>query len=188
MKKFLIILGVVLAGALAYYLLSPLFIQTTLVEEIPEAFSPDVNTQQAQTEIPVADVTEDFPAIEEWVLADDALVSSKRYVLPDATPVRGPFAVSGTASHSASGNVYVLTNDTQQIIRYEDFSTVNGPRLRVYLSNDLEASEYVDIGALKATNGDMNYQLPEGVDARQWQYVLVWCEPFGVLFNYALLQ
>jgi peptide methionine sulfoxide reductase msrA/msrB len=98
------------------------------------------------------------------------------------------FGVVGTAGHQASGTVQVLQTETGSVVRYEDFSTTNGPDLFVYLSKDKEASDYVDLGPLKATSGNINYPVPENVSINEYPYVLVWCKQFGVLFNYALLQ
>jgi hypothetical protein len=38
---------------------------------------------------------------------------------------------------------------------------------------------------VKATEGNINYEIPEGVDPREYPYVLTWCKAFGVLFNSA---
>ncbi|OGG61047.1 hypothetical protein A3C87_01975 [Candidatus Kaiserbacteria bacterium RIFCSPHIGHO2_02_FULL_49_34] len=93
--------------------------------------------------------------------------------------------VVGTAGHSATGTVRVLEAEGKKYVRYEDFKTINGPDLYVYLAKDLEAKEYLDLGVIRATEGNVNYEIPEGIDLTQYQYVLTWCKQFGVLFNYA---
>jgi peptide methionine sulfoxide reductase msrA/msrB len=97
------------------------------------------------------------------------------------------FPVIGTPGHQATGTVRVLQTEAGSVVRYEDFSTTNGPDLYVYLSKDKEATDYVDLGPLKATSGNINYAVPEDVSFDEYSYVLVWCKQFGVLFNYALL-
>ena len=64
---------------------------------------------------------------------------------------------------------------------------MNGPDLHIYLSADLDAKDYVDLGAIKATKGNVNYDVPAATDTEKYRYVLVWCEPFRVLFGYAEL-
>lgn len=93
-----------------------------------------------------------------------------------------------TPGHPASGIVRVVDVDNTKYLRYENFETINGPDLYVYLAKDLEATEYVNLGVLKATEGNINYEIPEEVEITDWPYVLVWCELFGVLFNYADLR
>ncbi len=95
------------------------------------------------------------------------------------------YPVIGTSGHEASGTVSVFDTTEGQVIRYENFHTVNGPDLFVYLSKDLDADEFVNLGRLKATNGNINYSVPDGIDASEYKYIMVWCRAFGVLFNYA---
>ena len=90
-----------------------------------------------------------------------------------------------TAAHPASGSVRVITTKDGTVVRYEDYKTLNGPDLYVYLSNDLEAKDFVNLGTLKATEGNINYPVPVGVDVKKYRYVLTWCKTFGVLFNSA---
>lgn len=95
------------------------------------------------------------------------------------------YSIVDTKTHPASGQVRIVRDDTKTYIRYENFKTINGPDLFAYLSNDLEAKDYVSLGELRATEGNVNYQVPEGVDVSKYRYVMVWCKQFGVLFNYA---
>ena len=97
----------------------------------------------------------------------------------DTTPV------VGVGGHNASGSVKIITQGEKQYIRYEDFSTTDGPELRVYLSRDLDAKDYIDLGLRKGTRGNINYSVPENIDISDYKYVLHWCRPFRVLFNYA---
>lgn len=93
--------------------------------------------------------------------------------------------VVGTTRHPASGNVRVINTKDGAIIRYENFKTLNGPDLYVYLSNDLDATDFVNLGLLRATEGNVNYSVPTGVDVTKYKYVLIWCKIFGILFNSA---
>ncbi|MFC1721203.1 DM13 domain-containing protein [Patescibacteria group bacterium] len=93
--------------------------------------------------------------------------------------------VMGTSGHPAEGTVRVVQTEEGQVIRYENFSTINGPQLHVYIAKDLEAKEFVDLGPIKGTQGNINYAVPDNVDLDEYKYVMYWCVPFGVLFNYA---
>lgn len=96
--------------------------------------------------------------------------------------------VVGTTGHPASGTARVIEVDGKSYIRYENFKTINGPDLYIYLAKDLDAKEYVNLGRLRATEGNVNYEVPNDVDVSDYHYVMVWCKAFGVLFNYADLK
>ena len=115
------------------------------------------------------------------VLLEEAVPAS-------ATTTSSARPIVDTAAHPASGTVSVFTSGTEAILRYENFKTINGPDLKVYLSTDLKATEFVDLGVLKATEGNVNYSIPTGTDLQKYRYALVWCEQFGVLFNSADLR
>ena len=68
------------------------------------------------------------------------------------------------------------------------FETDNGPRLHIYLSAGLGDDDFIDLGPIRATKGNANYEVPAGVDIEKYRNVLVWCVPFGVLFSYAELN
>ena len=94
--------------------------------------------------------------------------------------------VKGTTGHPASGHArIVMREDGAYLLRYTNFKTINGPDLYVYLSKDLEAKEFINLGPLKATEGNINYEIPADVGSDDYRYALVWCKAFGVLFNYA---
>jgi hypothetical protein len=99
------------------------------------------------------------------------------------------FPVIGTTAHPASGKVRIVEGEDGKLyIRYENFKTINGPDIFVYLAKDLDAKEYVSLGRVKATEGSVNYEIPAGVNIRDYRYVMTWCRAFGVLFNYAELD
>lgn len=89
--------------------------------------------------------------------------------------------------HDVAGKALLIRDGGAQIVRFEDFETDNGPRLHIYLSANLSADDFIDLGPIKATKGNVNYALPEGTDTGKYRYVLVWCKPFGVLFSFAAL-
>ncbi|MCA9485612.1 MAG: DM13 domain-containing protein [Nanoarchaeota archaeon] len=90
--------------------------------------------------------------------------------------------------HMTKGEAMVLEDGSGRYLRFENFEATNGPDLKVYLSTDLEASDYVSLGDLKGNIGNQNYEIPEGTDLEKYNNVLVWCEAFGVLFGSADLE
>lgn len=165
-----IILGVAVLAVLGigYYGISPLF-----------------RNVEVQDEAPVIDgigQTDNTLAPEEPIDMEEPEMGQES---EEPEQVTGPFPVAGTLGHPASGSVRVFRTGNEIVVRYEDFETINGPNLHVYLSKDLEANEFVDLGPIKGTRGNINYILPEDVDIEEYNYILTWCVPFAVLFNYA---
>ncbi|MBL7051428.1 DM13 domain-containing protein [Candidatus Woesearchaeota archaeon] len=85
--------------------------------------------------------------------------------------------------HKTKGMSKVFDIGDKRYLRFEDFETTNGPKLVVYLSTDLQASDYISLGNLKGNIGDQNYEIPNNVDLNKYDKVLIWCEPFRVLFG-----
>ncbi|MBI2003729.1 MAG: DM13 domain-containing protein [Parcubacteria group bacterium] len=104
--------------------------------------------------------------------------------------------VDADSFHKGSGNAYILEYpDAKKILRFENFETVNGPDLYVYLAqnsaptNNLNSlGDYIDLGRLKGNIGDQNYELPQNISTDDYQAVAIWCKKFGVLFPYAVLK
>lgn len=98
---------------------------------------------------------------------------------------RAPMQAS---AHEVSGEAFFLQSENTKFLRFENLKTINGPDLRIYLSRDLEATDFIDLGPIRATEGNVNYELPEGTDTTQYKNALIWCRAFGVLFSYAELR
>ena len=92
------------------------------------------------------------------------------------------------SAHEVAGKAVLVETNDKKILRFENFETINGPDLHIYLSSDLEAADYIDLGKIKATKGNVNYELSQDADLKKYNKVLVWCEPFKVLFSYAELK
>lgn len=104
------------------------------------------------------------------------------------TTTRGPFPVVGTPLHPASGEVRIIKTPEVTIVRYENYEGTNGPDLFVYLANDLEANDFVNLGRAQGNRGNINYTVPAGVVIDDYRYVMVWCRAFSELFDYAHLR
>ena len=42
---------------------------------------------------------------------------------------------------------------------------------------------FVDLGGLRAFKGSQRYAIPVGVNLKDYQIVIIWCERFGVLIS-----
>lgn len=72
------------------------------------------------------------------------------------------------------------------------FRSANGPGLRVYLAKTapavLTSSNSVKLGNLKSTSGAQDYEVPASVGLKDFDFVVIYCEPFNVPFGFAKLD
>lgn len=73
-----------------------------------------------------------------------------------------------------------------------NFSVTNGPDLVVVLSEDPAGSRGsvsggLTLDALKANNGNQNYEIPAGTDLIRFKSVIIYCKSFPTVFAYATL-
>jgi Electron transfer DM13 len=91
-------------------------------------------------------------------------------------------------AHPVSGTAKVYTSPSGNKLYLQNFSTDNGPDLKVYLSKDISANDFIDLGKIKSTNGNQLYDLPAITNLNTYKYVLIWCKQFSVLFGNAPLN
>jgi Electron transfer DM13 len=90
--------------------------------------------------------------------------------------------------HYGKGKVSVYQ---RAVFLEPDFEVGPGPAFHVYLvptANVRDAAAvkdtmYVDLGGLRAFKGSQRYAIPAGVDLKNYQSVVIWCETFGVLIS-----
>ncbi len=113
---------------------------------------------------------------------------------------REPEALSAGSFHGVahetvgSATLYRLASG-ERVLRFEGFTTSNGPDVRVYLGKAPDATDnetvtsagFFHVGALKGTEGDQNYELPDDLNLDEYHSVTIWCRRFGVNFATAPL-
>jgi hypothetical protein len=177
-RKFLSI-GIVIAAIIglpvAWYLLSPLWINVQVDEAFPTALPVDVSVQATQ-------------AMSTAMAEPDKMMEEPMPETDMALLAEGSFY---DIIHLGSGQalVYQLA-DGSRILRLEDFEVDNGPELHIYLapiepipaSIGVEIPGSVDLGLLKGNIGDQNYEIPSDLDLSQFKSIVIWCQPFRVPF------
>jgi hypothetical protein len=91
-------------------------------------------------------------------------------------------------NHTASGTVKVYDANGSKTVYFETFSSQDGPDLKVYLSKDIDAKDYIKLGVLKSTSGMQSYAVPATTDVVPYTYVHIWCEKFTVVFARAEIK
>src|SRR5712692_5603760 len=170
--------------ALAWYLISPLFINVRVSEALPPAAQAVIAKEPPAMQTAVADKT--THAMNETMPANAG--SSPTLV------AQGDFY---NVVHEGKGKAEIFKlPDGSNLLRFEDFQVLNGPDLHVYLVPDEKINPdigkdipgYVDLGKLKGNQGSQNYNIPANVDVSKFRSVVIWCQPFRVPFIAATFQ
>jgi hypothetical protein len=91
-------------------------------------------------------------------------------------------------AHTTTGTVKIIEKtDTKKYLVFENLVSDAGPDLRIYLSDDKNASNYTEITA-DVKNGTYELSIPTTADLNTQKYVLVWCKQFSILFGSAELK
>lgn len=179
-----VVLGIP-ALLVAWWLISPLFFDKEVNDDFPmsaEAEVPDDMTQeQVEKEMEEAaespDVEEEEPMPE--TASDPVILQTGSFENADEFHTG-----SGTAT------IYEL-DDGSRVLRLENFEVTNGPDLHVLLSTsaspDGDLGDYIDLGSLKGNLGEQNYEIPDDADIDALGSVVIYCQPFHVLFSFASL-
>ena len=189
----------VIIGVTVFYLASPLFISTEIDEPLPEgAEIPPQSSNQFQEFMAMSE--------EERIEAGNQMNEQEKNQImlefagmntsinesmsqgseTNDSLLTGSFIGVGDGIHDAQGIAKVIPVESGgNVLRLEDLVVTNGPDLYVYLSTDKSASDFVNLGRLKANIGNQNYPIPAGTDMTKYDTVLIWCKAFSVLFGSA---
>ena len=178
-------------AAFAWWLLSPLFLSTTVDEEFPFAATAEIPAEMTMAEV-------------EMVMETMAKMDQEPMVEPmppqlAAQPVAlasGSFR-DADSFHRGSGTATIYqTPDGGHVLRFEDFMVTNGPDLRVLLAQsgdpmsrgELQSGGYTHLAKLKGNIGNQNYEIPADIDLSDQNSVIIYCMPFHVIFSVAPLE
>ena len=176
--------ALVVVAPIAWYLVSPIWIRTELVEPpvaaaasnapaaTPETAEPAVSVEPSETAGPTpAPVSTPAP----WAAA---------------APRSGEFQGTDDFHFGRGTATLIETAPGEWTIRLDYFSVRNGPDLYVYLSPSRRdyADGAIEVAKLKATDGSFNVRLPEGAYPTDMRSVLIWCKQFSHLFARATLE
>ena len=205
-KIIISILVAAIAIPIGIYTISPLFINTEINEPLPPLSSESAlvfekfmaMTEDEKINAAKNMTVEEQNTIMKMATKQNTTINENMTTIMDISQntaeenknlLVGDFMGVNDGIHNAEGYAKILTlSDGSQILRLEDFRSTNGPDVHLYLSTDKQASNFIDLGRLKANNGDQNYQIPIDTDFNKYKYVLIWCQPFSVLFGSAQLS
>jgi hypothetical protein len=200
----------IIVGAGTFYLVSPLFISTQINEPLPTDVQGSESYQRfiSMNEDEKMQAAKQMSTKEREEIMNSAAQVNKSIDEPmNRTLVQegqqqtlytraipnvlrtGSFVGAGDGIHNAEGIAKIIPlQDGSSILRLEKLRVTNGHDLYVYLSPDKSASDFINIGKLKANNGNQNYEVTTETDLSKYNTVLIWCRPFSVLFGSAELM
>lgn len=200
MKKafgILVLVGVVLVG---YWLISPLFIDEEVDEALPTV--EDAAVTQERKEMPekmavVKKLGQQVPEERKEAFEKEMMEEMPAVEMDEPKP-QGPQTIASGSfvdvAHHGSGNAKLVDLGESKILRLENLDVLNGPDLRVLLSKSPtvashdDLGEYIEVGKLKGNKGNQNYAIAAGVDLSEYRTAVIYCKPFQVVFNSALLN
>ena len=102
--------------------------------------------------------------------------------------------------HESGGSAHLIRlADGRVQLALENLATSDGPDLHVWLTDQpviegtagwhvFDDGRYVELGRLKANNGNQVYDVPAGTDLAGLTSVTIWCKRFAVSFGAAALD
>ena len=173
------IIFLVVVALLAWYFVFP------TLEVIEENDPSPISTDLAEDPFGHMDQETMNEFSEEMEKMKDKEIVASESMPPSEVRKQGEFKAN---AHNVNGRALLIETGVENVLRFEDFETINGPNLHIYLSADFKGKDFIDLGKIKATKGNINYQLDDDINTDKYNKVLVWCVPFKVLFSYAELN
>lgn len=187
----------VIGTGVGWWLAAPLFFNQTVDEAFPSIS--EVQGMSAAEKEAMPDDTMETLKAEVEATAEAMPVVEANDAMPEGATAEPVLLYSGMFTgadefHQGSGSVaiYELASG-ERVLRFEDFEVTNGPGLVVYFAENAaptsssDLGEHVRVEPLKGNIGNQNYTLPADLDLEQFGSVIIYCEPFSVLFSLAPL-
>ncbi len=97
---------------------------------------------------------------------------------------------SGLNNYSVDGNFVLERSEDELLLSFkDDFVTSNGPGLYVYLSaspNNVNGG--LEVGPLQSSQGAQEYRIDNPITINTYDYVIIYCKPFGLAFGAGALN
>ena len=201
--------AIVVAGLVSYWLASPLWDEGTRLDEglgfavagmpTPAAMADGgaATSAPAATEAPASTAS---PAAASPTATSEAATPAATEAATAAATAAGQGSLVSMGElmgadmfHTGSGLVLLVRGpDGSLVLRFQDYEVRNGPDLFIYLTPDPDGDVHVDgaieLSEIRATSGNVNYELPDGVDPSTFRAAVIYCRAFSVLFAHAELE
>lgn len=92
--------------------------------------------------------------------------------------------IAGIKGFIAQGTVAIYDSGDATFLRLEDFSITSGIDQHVYLTKDASIATGIDLGGLKATQGEQNYDIT-GIDTEIYDIMVIYSKTFDTYYAHA---
>ena len=165
------LIGLAVIGSMAWYLISPLFIDNTIDEAFPFDLPPQTELEVMSTDemkaleaefmeavpneaevaalspenqqVVVEDIMEAAAAVMSDKVMDDEMMETAAAEWTQAG--QGQF-VDADSFHQGSGSATIYQQGDNRVLRFENFEVTNGPDLHVLLVENVSATSNADLG------------------------------------------
>ena len=160
-------------------------------QEVVAEAMPDVMTKTKAGDEDAGETTSEAMA------AEAAMEEDSETMQPAAVKLKTGSFRDQDSFHKGSGQATIYrAPDGSLVLRVENFKVTNGPDLHVILTphqdpnrrKDLTDAGHTDLGKLKGNIGNQNYPIPDDVDIDAQSSVVIYCQPFHVVFSVASLE
>lgn len=177
----------------------PVVPASSAVQAAAEASAPDPTATPVPTAIPTPEPTATATPVPTPTAEPTPTQEPTATPVPQQTAVKlksGDFR-DADAFHKGSGNATIYRGpDGSLLLRLEEFEVTNGPDLHVILTghpdpknqSEVKSRGYIDLGKLKGNKGNQNYMIAADADVDSLSAVVIYCQPFHVVFSVATLQ
>lgn len=193
-KQSIVLLGILasvtLIASAALFQPWKLFIDTEVQEELPTTQEGSPGNLPGETKSAGEDLGDSEPS--EATTANETSKEAEPIVLSEGELI--------SHEHKTRGTVKILQlADGSRILRLEDLSTSDGPRVEVWLTDApvieglegwfvFDDGNFQSLGAIKGNKGNQNYKIPADLDLYDFTSVSLWCVTFAVSFGAAALS
>ena len=110
------------------------------------------------------------------------------------TLLEGTF--EGREGKRGRGTARIVREGSNHFLEFEGFRTSRGPQLEVWITDqtvrtnaDVQHANAIELGGLQSPReSSQRYELPADFDVSTAKGVVIWCEPFAILFASADLS
>ncbi len=96
--------------------------------------------------------------------------------------------LTGVGGHQAEGTVMVTHEGNTFRLVLRDITVDRVPDGRVYLANDADYENGVELGRLTQFTGTVTYPVPSEINPRDYNSVVIWCKRFDVEIGHGYFE
>lgn len=177
MKRIILCIVIFALGALSYSFLNPWlssFLEEKELEQIPAV------TPEPQATVPKTPPTQ---------ASVEATKSKPAPIIDEAGGLHdGPFPLFDQNDTPVAGSVEIIRSPEETLLQFKGTTLTHGSESFVYLSNDTQATKYLNLGKAQLTQGVLIYGMPLDVDLSPYNYILIYNSETKSLEFYATME